>query len=119
MSECDALFPGLFSGVEIAFQHQAHDGLAPVTKLSQHFPSNQGLARMVLAGIVMRAVDHDRSCYAFTGHRGFRFRDMFGIIISFTATPAQHDVAVRVAHGFDDRCLAVSVDPDKMVRGSG
>ena len=51
--------------------------------------------------------------------RGFRFRDMFGIIIGFTPTPAQHDVAVRVAHGFDDRCLAVSVDPDKMVRGSG
>jgi len=23
--ECDALFPGLFAGIEIAFQHQAHD----------------------------------------------------------------------------------------------
>ena len=36
----DTLFPGLLAGVEIAFEHQAHDGLAAVAELAEDVARN-------------------------------------------------------------------------------
>ena len=61
MDKCHALFPGLFAGIEIAFKHQAHDRLAAFVELPEHFARDRALARMILVGVVVRAIDHDRS----------------------------------------------------------
>ena len=36
-----SLFPGLFAGIEVAFEHQAHDGVAAVAELAEDFTCDQ------------------------------------------------------------------------------
>lgn len=40
-------FPGLLAWVEIAFQHESHDGLTAFAELSQDLTSNNALAGMI------------------------------------------------------------------------
>lgn len=118
MGQGDALLPGLFAGVEIAFEHQAHDGLATVAELAEDFAGHDTLTPVIFAGVVVRAVDHNWANDAFAGHRGFRARNMLGVVVCFSASATQHDMPIGIAHRSDDRRLAFGVDPDKMVRSS-
>lgn len=67
----------------------------------------------------MGTVDHDRASDAFAGHGGFGLGDLFCFIVGFPTSATEHDMAVRVAHGSDDRGLAIGVDTNEMVRCAG
>ena len=119
VGEGDAFFPGLFARVQIAFDHQAHDGLAAFMELLDHISGDEALALMIFAGVVMGTIDHDRAGDAFPCHSRFGLGYMFGVVIGFSATSAEDDVPVRVARRLDDRRLSLGVDPEEVVRGAG
>lgn len=119
MKQGHAFFPGLPAGIEVAFDHQPHDGLPTFTELSQDFAGDEALARGVFLGIVMRAIDHNRSGDTFSGNRGLSLSDLFLLIVRPSAPAAQDDVTVWIAHGSDDRGLAIGVDADEMMWGAG
>ena len=116
MGEGDTLLPGLFAWIEIAFQHETHDGLAVFTELAEDFARHHTLAPMVFTGVVMGTVDHDGTGDALARYNGFRARHVFGFIVGFSATASQHDMAIRVTHGLDDRGEPIGIDAQKMVR---
>src|SRR6186997_3166145 len=58
VGEGDTLFPCLFSRIEVAFEHEAHDRLATLAKLSENFTGNDPLACVILVGVIVRAIDH-------------------------------------------------------------
>src|SRR5690349_14529268 len=115
MKEGDTFFPRLSAGIEVAFEHETHDGLAAFTELPQNFMSDQPLARVVFLGVVVRTIDHDRTGNALSGDCGFCFSHLFCFVVRPSSSTTENDMAVGVAHGSDDRSLAVCVDADKMV----
>lgn len=119
MLKGDALFPGLFAGIQVAFEHKAHNGLTAFTELPQDLLGNESLASMILLGIVMRTVNHDGAGNAFSGDRGLSSGNLLRSVVRTSASAAQYEMAVRIAHGFDDGSLAVGIDADEMVRGTG
>lgn len=115
MKESDAFFPRLSAGIQIAFEHETHDGLAAFTELPQNLMGDQALARVIFLRIVVRTIDHDRTGDVFSGDGRFSPRDMFLLIVRPPSSTAENDMAVGIAHSSDDRSLAVGVDADKMV----
>lgn len=118
MLKGDPFFPGLLAGVEIAFEHQPHDCVAAFAELPQYFVSDHALAGVVFLGVVMGAIDHDGTGDAFAGDRSLSFGDLFRLVVCFSASAAEHDMAVWIPHGLDDGGLAVGIDTDKMVRSA-
>lgn len=118
MKEGDTFFPCLSAGIEVAFKHETHDGLPAFTELPQNLVGDQALTRVIFLGVVVRTIDHDRTSDAFSGDRGFSPRDMFLLVVRPSPTTTEDDMAVGIAHGSDDRSLAVGIDTDEMVRGA-
>lgn len=118
MLKGDPFFPGLLAGVEIAFKHQPHDCVAAFAELPQYFVSDHALAGVIFLGVVMGAIDHDGTSDVFAGDRRLSFGDLFRLVVCFSASAAEHDMAVRIPHGLDDGGLAVGIDTDKMVRSA-
>ncbi len=114
-----AFFPGLFAWIQVAFEHQSHDGLPTFTELPQNLLGDESLASMIFLGVVVRTVDHDRAGDAFVRDGGFGFGNVFLFVVGLAATTTQDDVAVGIPHGPDDRCLAVGIDADKVVGSTG
>lgn len=119
MLKSHAFPPRLFPGMQVAFEHEAHDGLATFTKLPQHFMGDETLAGVIFLGIVMRTVDHDRAGDAFSGDRSLSFGNILCFVVRSSASAAKHDMAVGIAHGFDDGSLAVGIDANEVVWGAG
>ncbi len=119
MGEGDALFPGLLAGVEIALEHQAHNGLAAFTELAEDFARDHTLAPMVFTGVVMGAVDHDGAGDVFAGHSHFGVGHMLGVVVGLPAPATEDDVSVWVARGLNDRRLSLGIDADEVVRRTG
>ncbi len=119
MKEIHTFLPGLFAGIQVAFEHKAHDGLAAFPKLLQDFTGHQSLAGVILLGIVMRTIDHDRAGDPFSGDCSLSFGDIMCFVVRSSASPAEHEMAIRIAHGLDDGSLAVGIDADEMVRRAG
>ena len=117
MLKDDALLPGLFAGIKVAFEHEAHDGLTAFPKLLQDFASYKSLASVILLGIVMRTIDHDRAGDPFSGDRSLSFGLIMCFVVRSSASPAEHEMAISIAHCLDDGSLAVGIDADEMVRG--
>src|SRR6185437_16297463 len=115
MKEGYIFFPCLSAGIEVAFEHETHDGLATSTELPQNLMGDQTLACVIFLGIIMRTIDHDRTGDAFSGDRGFSPSDMFLLVVRPSPSATENDMPVGVAHGSDDRSLTVGVDADKMV----
>lgn len=115
MGQGDPFFPGLFSRLQIAFKHEAHDGVAALAELPEHFTSDEALASMIFVGIVVGAVDHDRSSDAFTRHGCLGLGDMFFAIVRPAASASEDDMTIGVAHGPNNGGLPIGVDPDEMV----
>src|SRR6185437_546480 len=115
MKEGYIFFPCLSAGIEVAFEHEPHDGLTAFTELPQNLMSDQALARVIFLGIIVRTIDHDRTGDAFSGDRGFSPSDMFLLVVRPSPSTTENDMTVGVAHGSNDRSLAVGVDADKMV----
>ena len=111
-----ALFPGLFAGIEIAFEHESHDGLATIAELAEDFARDQTLAPVIFTGVVMRTVDHDGTNDTLACDNGFRAGHVFGLIIGFAASASQYDMTVGVAGGLDDGGESIGVDAKKMMR---
>ena len=76
------------------------------------------LAPMIFTGVVMRTVDHDGTNDALARDNGFRRGHVFGFIVGFPASAAQHDMAIGIAHGLNDGGEPIGVDADKMVRAA-
>ena len=116
MGQGDTLLPGLFAWVEIAFEHQAHDGMAAFAELAEDFARDQPLAPMVFTGVVMRTIDHDRTNDTLARDNVLCARHVFSLIIGFAAAASQDDMPVGVAGGLDDGGEPIGVDAQKMVR---
>ena len=99
MCQGDALFPRLFAGIEVALEHEAHDRLAAFAELPEHLACNQALPRVILVGIVMRAIAHDRPSDAFAGGRQ---------ALELTGRLGELSVPVQVIWGRKDQILPVS-----------
>ena len=67
----------------------------------------------------MRAIDHNRTRDPFACHRDFSYRDVLRIVVGFSAAAPQHNVPVRIPHGFNDRRLAVGINADEVMRRAG
>ena len=85
MGQVFPLLPGLFAGMKVAFEHEAHDGLAPLTELAKDFASDEALAPMVFMGVIMGTVDHDRTRDAFSRDRCLGPCDMLLVVVGFPA----------------------------------
>jgi len=119
MEEGDTFLPRLSAGIQIAFEHKAHYGLAAFTELPHNLMGDQALTRVIFFRIVVGTIDHDRTGDAFPGDGGFSPRDMFLLVVRPSSSSTENDMAVGVAHGSDDRSLAVGIDADKVVRRAG
>jgi len=119
MKKVHTFFPRLFAGIQVAFEHKAHDGLTAFTELPQDLLGDESLASMILLGIIMRTIDHDRAGDPFSGNRNLSFGDILCFVVRSSTSPAEHEMAIGIAHGLDDGSLAVSIDADKIVRGAG
>jgi hypothetical protein len=119
MQEGHTFFPCLSAGVQVAFEHETHDGLTAFAELFKHFVGHESLSGVILLGIVMRTIDHDRAGDPFSGDRGFSLGDIVGFVVGASPSAAEHDMAIGIAHGLDDGGLAVGVDADEVVRGAG
>lgn len=53
MKEGHAFFPRLSAGIEVALDHETHDGLAAFTELPQNLMSDHALARVIFHRIVV------------------------------------------------------------------
>ena len=115
MLEGHTFFPHLFAGIQVAFEHEAHDGLAAFTKLPQDLMSDKALAGIIFLGVIVRTVDHDGAGDALIRDGGFGFGDVFFFIVGPAAAATQDDVAVGVAHGPNNRRLAIGIDADKVM----
>ena len=49
----------------------------------------------------------------------FGFGDVLRLVVRLAPASSQHDVPVRIPHGFDDRGLPIGIDADEMMGGSG
>ena len=113
------LFPGLFARIEIAFKHETHDRLTPFAELPEHFPGHHGLARVILVGVVVRAIDHNRPGNPFACDGSFGFGDVLRVIIRPATASSQHDMAVGISHRLDDGGLSIGVDAEEVMGGPG
>ncbi len=111
--------PGLFAGIQVAFEHQSHDGLAAFAELPQDLVSDHALAGVILPGIVMRTIDHDRAGDPLSGNRNLSFGNILCFIVRSSASATEHEMAIRIAHSLDDGSLAIGIDADEMVWRAG
>ena len=86
---------GLITFVEIAFHHHANERTSAGGTLRYDAVPDLFLARVLLAGVGVTAIDHEDGRK--TGLSQFRFRspDAVPVIIGLQPTAAQHDVAVK------------------------
>ena len=90
---------------EVALDHQAHDAVVTCGHLVGHVFGDGDLARVLLAAVGVRQVDHyllaqARFLEQFTGRV-----HVFGAVVGLLAA-AQDHVAIVVAAGFENRGLA-------------
>ena len=107
------------SGHEVAFDHDAHDAVFPGGQLAADVAADGGLLAVVLAAVGMAAVDHDAGCDAGFFHLLGGGVDGCGVEVGDLAAPAQDDVAVGIAGGEQDGCLAGVGGSEEGVRMAG
>ena len=118
VKEIHTFLPGLFAGMQVAFEHEPHDGVAAFTELPQDLLGDESLAGMIFLGIVMRTIDHNGTGNALSGDGSLSFGDIVCFVVRSSASPTEHEMAIRIAHGLDDGSLAVGIDADEMVWGT-
>ena len=95
----------LLTGAGLKRRQAQTDAFEALAELPEHIAGDEALALMVLVGVVVGAIDHDRAGDAFAGDGRFGLGDVLRFIIGLAAAAAEDDVAVRVAGRPDDRGL--------------
>src|SRR5262245_42911808 len=102
--------------MQIALQHQPHDGAIAIEDLRHAVLGNQRLQRWILVRVAVTAVDNDVAWKLCTHEFLLTKSDAYCIVIGPPSTPAQHDVCVRVASGMKYCRLALLGDAQEMMR---
>src|SRR5206468_156920 len=100
-------------------EHHAHDRAVPGGDLGGDVQHHVGLASVILSAVVVRGVDDDALGEPGAAQTGERLRHRGRVVVRFTATAAQDDVAILVAARVHGRRRAGVVDPSEHVRRGG
>ena len=98
--------------LQVTFQHEAHDGPPALLKLFEDVAGDFDLPLVILAGVVVRAVNHYGTGQPFARDSGFSAGDVFDAVV-VRHPAAQHNVMIGVAGGFNDGGDAVGIHADK------
>ena len=104
---------------EMAFDHDAGDGVISGADLAGDVVGDGGLVAMVLVGVAVGAIDHDGGDEAGFLEESGDLGDGGGVVIGAGFAAAEDDVAGGVAGGFDDGGDALFGDAEEAVWAGG
>src|SRR6185295_15859465 len=87
----------LRSGLEVRFHDEADDRAVALDDLVHAIVEHEGLERVVLVRVGVRAVDHDVGGELVPGERLLREPHAHGVVIRSPAAAAQHEMAEGIA----------------------
>src|SRR5690606_843669 len=106
----------LTTGDQVALDHHAEDVSRARANLLAHVREHRRLVLVVLAGVVVAAVDEHARLHAGARQRARRRFYVGAPVVRAAAASAQHEVRVRVARGADHADAPVAVDAQETVR---
>ena len=104
---------------EMAFDHDAGDGVVSGADLAGDVVGDGGLVAVVLIGVAVGAIDHDGGDEAGFLEESGDLGDGGGVVIGAGFAAAEDDVAGGVAGGFDDGGDALFGDAEEAVWAGG
>lgn len=102
--------------VDVALDHDTHDGGLSSGDLLGQNSSHLGLVLVVLLRVTVAAVDHEAGRHALGGQLGLSLGDALGIVVGALLATTEDDEAVGVAHGADDSSDTGLGDGQEVVR---
>ena len=103
------------AGHQVALQHHAHQLAGASPQLLSHLACHLTLTAVVLVGIAVAAVHHHPMGQPRLGQLGGSLIHRLKVVVGSPLAPPQHQVAIGIAGGRDNRRLAVAVDAEEMV----
>src|SRR5690554_4548604 len=113
---CQVFRNGLATPVDVAFHHQALDGLVAFQDLVGNVLHHQRLNSRVFAGVGVAAVHHDGLAQVGLLQSLFAQGHTHGVIVGLATATTKHHVAIVVALGADNGAFTLLVNTQEAVR---